>query len=260
LTFRKRDLFFLKEQTALELSEEDCAGLEETVNTEYIYSNVRIGYNKQEYESKNGRYEPNNGANEYSTDISVVQNELELISPYRADAYGIEFLILDSENNSKTKDNKSDNNVFFVHVGEIGGVLLAKVAQITPPNGDVPYEIYRSFINTSYTPDALARINRRLFEISASRLFFKSMDANFVLRIAGNLNNGEVPFNLPKNPLFGVSVFEFSSRNINDLPDYETRNGLVKFRYGGRSYAGFIKKISKNPAWETATTWTLYGL
>jgi hypothetical protein len=259
LTFKKRELFFREDQTAVELSENDCAGLEETVNTDYIYSNVRVGYNKQEYESKNGRYEPNNGANEYSTDASIAQNELELISPYRADGYGIEFLILDSENKSKTKDNKSDNNVFFINVGEATGVLLAKKAQISPASGDIPYEIYGSFINTFHTPDALARINRKLFEISANRLSFKSMDANFILNIAGVSNNSDIVFNHPKNPLFDVPVFEFSSRNIKDIPSHGVRNGLVKFRYKGRRYAGFIQKISKNPAWETETTWKLYG-
>jgi hypothetical protein len=259
LTFKKRELFFLKEQTAIELSEEDCAGLEETVNTEYIYSNIRIGYNKQEYESKNGRYEPNNGANEYSTDISIVQNELELISPYRADAYGIEFLLLDSEDKSKTKDNKSDSNVFFINVRQVRGYLLARKAQMIVPNEDIPGEVYGSFINTYYMPDALARINRSLFEISANSLFFKSMDANFVLGTSGNLNNSDIVSGHPKNPLFDFSVFEFSSRNIKNIPDYESRNGLVKFRYRGRDYAGFIKKISKNPAWETETTWKLYG-
>jgi hypothetical protein len=157
LIFKKRESFFLNEQKAIELSEEDCAGLEETVNTEYIYSNIRIGYNKQEYESKNGRYEPNNGANEYSTDISTIQNEIELISPYRADAYGIEFLILDSEDKSKTKDNKSDNNVFFINVRQVREYLLARKAQVIIPNGDIPDKVYGSFINTYYTPDALRK-------------------------------------------------------------------------------------------------------
>ena len=49
---------------------------------------------------------------EYSTGITITDNVYELISPYRADAYGIEFLV--QKRGKDTTDDESDNDVFFV--------------------------------------------------------------------------------------------------------------------------------------------------
>ena len=49
---------------------------------------------------------------EYTTGIDITDNVLELISPYRADVYGIEFL--SQKRGQDTTDSESDNDVFFV--------------------------------------------------------------------------------------------------------------------------------------------------
>lgn len=48
---------------------------------------------------------------EYTTGIDITDNVLELISPYRADVYGIEFL--SQKRGQDTTDSESDNDVFL---------------------------------------------------------------------------------------------------------------------------------------------------
>lgn len=82
-----------------------------SVDENLIYSSVRVGYDKQDYDSINGRDEFRFTA-EFVTGIDITDNKLELISPYRSDAYGIEFLA--QKRGKNTTDNESDNDVFFV--------------------------------------------------------------------------------------------------------------------------------------------------
>lgn len=64
--FKPRDQYFLKGTTALELVDDEVEGLEIEASDAYAYTNVKIGYDKQDYESVNGRAEAN-GTFEYTT-------------------------------------------------------------------------------------------------------------------------------------------------------------------------------------------------
>lgn len=82
-----------------------------SVDEKLIYSSIRVGYDKQDYDSINGRDEFR-FTTEYMTGVDITDNKLELISPYRADAYGIEFLA--QKRGKNTTDNESDNDVFLL--------------------------------------------------------------------------------------------------------------------------------------------------
>ena len=82
-----------------------------TVQQSLLYSSVNVGYDKQDYDSVNGRDEFR-FTDQYATGLTGTDNTLDLISPYRADAYGIEFLVIKRGEN--TTDNKSDEDVFIV--------------------------------------------------------------------------------------------------------------------------------------------------
>ena len=58
------------------------------VDSSRIYARVKVGYDKVDYECLNGRDEFRFTA-EYTTGLQVTDNTLELVSPYRADAYGL---------------------------------------------------------------------------------------------------------------------------------------------------------------------------
>ncbi|MFO7257940.1 MAG: hypothetical protein DIU61_009605, partial [Bacteroidota bacterium] len=71
--------------------------------TDYIYNNLKIGYPAQEYEDVNGRQEFNN-THEYDLPVTRITKNLELVSPYRADCYGIEFTRINLEGKTTTDD------------------------------------------------------------------------------------------------------------------------------------------------------------
>lgn len=82
-----------------------------TVQQSLLFSSVNVGYEKQDYDSVNGRDEFH-FTDQYATGLTGTDNTLDLVSPYRADAYGIEFLVIKRGEN--TTDNKSDEDVFLV--------------------------------------------------------------------------------------------------------------------------------------------------
>lgn len=82
-----------------------------TVQQSLLFSTVNVGYDKQDYDSVNGRDEFR-FTDQYATGLTGTDNTLDLVSPYRADAYGIEFLVIKRGEN--TTDNKSDEDVFLV--------------------------------------------------------------------------------------------------------------------------------------------------
>jgi hypothetical protein len=92
----------------------EVKGLKISPATDYIFNNIKIGYASQEYEDVNGRQEFNN-THEYRAPVTRVTKALELISPYRADCYGIEFTRINLEGKTTT-DNKADNDIFLIHV------------------------------------------------------------------------------------------------------------------------------------------------
>lgn len=94
-------------------------------DTSLMYSRVKVGYNKQEYSNANGRNEFNQSI-EYSTDVNLTNNTLELISPYRADGYGFEYKVQEIENEvsdntfslEEEDKNETDKDLFVISVTE----------------------------------------------------------------------------------------------------------------------------------------------
>lgn len=109
VTFVHRDTLF--QDTEIKDLQDSTSDLEYNVNAGLVYSGVKVGYDKQDYDSVNGRDEFR-FINEYTTGITLTDNVLELVSPYRADAYGMEFLA--EKRGEDTTDSDSDNDIFFV--------------------------------------------------------------------------------------------------------------------------------------------------
>jgi hypothetical protein len=83
-------------------------------DVELFFDKLKIGYPEQKYDERAGNQEYNTTA-EYQSSVTRISKELNLVSKYRADSYGIEytrFLI----GSSNTANNKSDNDVFIINV------------------------------------------------------------------------------------------------------------------------------------------------
>lgn len=80
---------------------------------DYMYNTIKVGYPDSQIQDANGRYEVNVGQI-YTTPLTRVVKELDLISPYSASIYDIEYTRINFEGKEST-NGETDSNVFFIH-------------------------------------------------------------------------------------------------------------------------------------------------
>ena len=177
VTFVHRDSNYTQE---IGVEFEEVNDFEYEVKDSLVYSLVRAGYEKKDYDSVNGRDEFR-WTTDFNTGISITGNKMELISPYRADSYGIEFLV--QKRGEDTTDSSSDNDVFFVCANlneDATKYLLARSG----------YEISGvinadTMFNAMYSIRSILEANKRFLGISISNLKFASSEGNSDVVING---------------------------------------------------------------------------
>ena len=247
VTFMHRDKLF--SSTVVKDLGTEINDYEFSVNDSLIYSSVKVGYDKQDYDSINGRDEFR-FTNEFSTDLKLTDNTLSLISPYRADAYGIEFLV--QKRGEDTTDNDSDNDVFFVECDDSVPV-------------DQPLPLYRPYtedqlsgllspdtmFNLNYSPRFMLEANKKYIGACTNLLKFASSDGNSDVSIAGVKETDD--FSIPER-LFTVSEVEVETSDIISPDDLL---GLVSLNNKGEIVTGYIKQLKLNIAKEKSASYSL---
>jgi hypothetical protein len=89
------------------------------VAEQFIYTSAKFGYQKQNYNKRNGRYEFNCTHN-YKFPVYTVLNQLNRVSVYHAAPFIMEFIRMDLQNLSST-DDKGDNEVFTAMISDSVG-------------------------------------------------------------------------------------------------------------------------------------------
>lgn len=244
VTFMHRDKLFTS--TVVKDLGTEINDYEFSVNDSLIYSSVKVGYDKEDYDSVNGRDEFR-FTNEFSTGLNLRENTLSLISPYRADAYGIEFLV--QKRGEDTTDNDSDNDVFFVSCDQ-DGVNLKLYRAYTPSqlSGLLSPE---TMFNFQYSPRFMLEANKKYIGSCTGMLKFTSSDGNSDVAINGVKETDDFP---TSGRLFTVSEVEVKTSDMSTPSDL---TGLVSFSNKGEIITGYIKKMSLNVAKEKAATYTL---
>lgn len=246
ITFKTRDKVFISDEVAMELQESDVADLTKQADSTHAYTSVEIGYEKQDYENANGIFEAN-GTFTYTTGyIAREDNKLSLISPYRVDPMGIEFLC--NERSSYTTDNKGDNDIFFVAMTEGETYKEYRGLLTLADGGNI------SMFNAVFNPYFLVKRNESLIGINSKRLKFKSTDVNRDARIKGYNIYSDIDIT---QRLFRPMVYNFATGYLDDLPTFN-ENGVVRFRWDGEVLEGYVKSIRKNYNQESETTWELH--
>lgn len=258
LIFKQRDEFYHKTSVAASMREDEIADLIIKADETHAYTSIEVGYKKQEYDSINGRCEPNGTFNYTTGYITREDNKLNLISPYRADAMGIEMLCQETERD--TTDNESDNDVFFVALKENNDSFSTYKETIVK---DVNYPQLEMF-NGIFNPYYLIKRNESLIGINAKQVKFKSTDMSRTAQIveAGSSNTTIDPYTSQQinKKLFEPIVYNFATGSNKDIPPYSARNGIIKFNWKGEVFRGFINEIRKNYATESETTWELWAV
>nr|DAE70678.1 MAG TPA: hypothetical protein [Bacteriophage sp.]DAY70475.1 MAG TPA: hypothetical protein [Caudoviricetes sp.] len=244
VTFRHRDKLF--SSTIVKDLGTEINDYELSVNDSLIYSSVKVGYEKQDYDSINGRDEFR-FTNEFSTGLKLLDNTLSLISPYRADAYGIEFLV--QKRGEDTTDSDSDNDVFFVSCDQDGvNLKLYRPYSTAQLSGLLSPE---TMFNIQYSPRFMLEANKKYIGACIRLLKFASSDGNSDVSIDGVRETDDL---LIPERLFTVGEVSIKTSDI-DVPSDLT--GLVRFTNQGEAITGYIKNLSLNIAKEKGSTYTL---
>lgn len=112
--FEARSYFYNSSSVTLNLSE--VADLQISLAADLLANTAKFGYANQSYEDLNGRLEFNTTA-QWEFPVTKLKRAYEMISPYRADSYGIEFTRKNLEGKTTT-DDSADNDVFIINVDE----------------------------------------------------------------------------------------------------------------------------------------------
>lgn len=226
-----------------------------------LYSSIKTGGKDYKYDELNGKDEFNCEF-EFTTPITTVKNELEMLTPYRTDMYGIEFTRSNLIKKEST-DNEADNEIFIIETeGAPAGTHL----------GVDYYDIYRDpamVINGLLFPDTAFNINlspKRMI-LNQGNLFrsmFYPLAAEYIKFQTASKNaemdttlgpvvvdeDADVLISDLGSPIFYPVVFEFRCKqpvNIQSILDADPY-GKIAFTWDGNAYEGFILESSEKPA------------
>lgn len=231
VTFRHRSKYFSDDVVK---RIDDLSDYEMKVNSALVYSSIRIGFDKQDYDTANGKDEFR-FTNEYTTGVTMTDNSLEMISPYRADAYGIEFLA--DKIGEDTTDNESDTDLFMVGVKSdssgfkyilnrdylMGGVLSPG-----------------TMFNAMFSPSSMVLANEAYIGSSVEMLTFASSDGNSDVGIDGMGESRDI---ILSKRMFTVAEVEFETSDV-ELP--EDLTGIVELEYQGKVVQGYYQQADYN--------------
>ena len=245
LTFVHRESLF-KDTEVKDLGD-DCTEFQYTVNEGLIHARVRVGYDKVDYDSVNGRDEFR-WTNSYETGVTLTDTSLDLISPYRADAYGIEFLA--AKRGEETTDDGSDNDVFMAgatlnDAGSryelIRGGDYAVTGVISPD----------TMFNGMYAQRFMVAANEKYIGAFATGLTCASAEGNGDASVGGVRTDADLDIT---GRLFTVGEVEVETGDQSvpsDLGGYIT---LVK---NGLTYKGYVKEAGFGVGKAQAVRYTL---
>lgn len=242
INFKTRENIFKNTKS---INIEDVTDLSLSVNNSHIYSSLKIGFKKVDYNKVNGKDEFR-FTNEFSTGVTVSSKKLELISDYRADAWGIEFLA--RQRGEDTTDDESDNDVFFIDCSIYGTKLI--------PNRSIPITEVISpttMFNVIFSPRQCLLRNASYLGVSSNLYKFASSEGLSNIVINSVYENSDVTIS---NKLFLPDLLEFKVGEISALP--AEKDGYVEFVYKGITYQGYIKELNHFIGKDQETTWTLF--
>lgn len=207
---------------------DDCNEFEYSVNASLIHARVRVGYDKVDYEKVNGKGE-HRFTMTYETGNTLTDTSLDLISPYRADAYGIEFLI--AKRGEDSTDTDSDNDVFMI------GAALNEAGS--------RYELIRegytgseaSMFNLMYSQPFMIEANRGWIGVGCDKLTFASSDGNSNLYINGVHLTSDIAI---ADRLFTVGEVQVETSDEAVPSDL---SGYISVTKNGKTYLGYLKDV-----------------
>ena len=259
IIYRPREQFYTTEQM-LDLTEAKLDDLTISPATNVLYATVKVGYEKQDY---NDDYLDGLEANalfQYGTGIDALEGDMDLTSPYRADAIGIQLLYRDPETGETESDQRDnpDEDIFVVVLNKTGDDTV--YTTVTLDVFDQLSGTYLKLPNALVSAPYMVRYNASVIGISTSRLTFASTTGNKDAKIE------EVPINADitiTEQLFKPVLYEFEAGAGKEFPPKTgllAGGGAVAFTREGKKLRGFVKDIIRDVVDSEAVTWQLYAI
>jgi hypothetical protein len=243
------------------------------IRLDYEINEIQVGFVIQEYESLNGKEEPH-CKHVYRTELNNGQKKLDLISPVRADGFGIYKTRLEYVLNPK-QDTKDDDDVFVIQVKSLPEPFtniypaLYPAGMVTSPT--ITGITDTNLINPGLTPKkCLLRLGRYIRSFfygpiqDESNLIFQTSERNSLLTTKINtsstiVENSNVKIKLLGSPLFLPFVLEIDSVTPVNYHTATQNNlfGYFTVPWKGKTYKGFIRKVSSRNAVPQAKTMEL---
>lgn len=238
-------------------------------NVDVAVNSIKVGYQDQQYDAVNGQLEVNSEQN-YSVQTTI-KNELNLVSPIRADPFGITAIqIIQANSVANSAASKSDNDTFFIWVKPEAEIGHTYYQPLTVAEGTMSYSgIDGTYYNWQITPKQnLLRGSRYLASI------FHKMEGMQINLTSHEKNVGMVtidmfgkrvaqgePINISDldNPIFIPYILsvntalQFNAQELLDLNPF----GVVSFIYRGNVYKGFINEIQIDSSINSTQTFKL---
>ena len=249
------------------------SGLKIGVAKEYLYNQIKIGYEKQSYDAVNGKDEFNT-VQVYSTPAIRIKAEENKLSTYRADSYGIEFTRYNLTNKKNT-DSESDNDVFLIESRQTinvgGGYELARLQNL-PGNSATGILQPATAYNLSLSPKRnlfrnAPMISTAMHLVSGS-LTFQTADKNqnLISQLGSGIviESSDVFIGALDAPLFLPIYFTFETQVPINMPELiaATPYGRINLKWRNRkqeliSLGGFITEVGIKPADNSIYTYKL---
>ena len=242
LVFQSRTAVFTT-TVARAFTADEVRDVEVRTADDLLASKVSIGYEKQDYDSVNGRDEWRWVA-EYRTGIEVSENEVQMICPYRGDAYGIEFLTL--TRSEQTTDKDADEDIFLADCGTIGGVFTMRID--VPVSGIIAVN---AMPNARYSQYFMAIENAFALGRLGTLLTFTSIGGNNDAVVQGRA----VTANISLTGYTTLKPMELTfSTGVQTQLNW---SGLITLPYGGKTYRGWLKDVRFGLGHDKVVTYTL---
>lgn len=259
IIYRPREQFYTADQM-INLTAAKLNDLTISPATNVLYATVKVGYEKQDY---NDDYLDGLEANalfQYGTGIDALEGDMDLTSPYRADAIGIQLLYRDPETGETESDQRDnpDEDIFVVVLNKTGDntVYTAVTLEVFDQLSGTYLKLPNALVSAPY----IVRYNASVIGISTSRLTFASTTGNKDAKIE------EVPINADitiTEQLFKPVLYEFKAGAGKEFPvttGLLAGCGAVAFTWQGQMLRGFVKDIIRDVVDSEAVTWQLYAI
>ena len=231
---------------------------------EFLFNSVKAGYPLNEYEEQNGRDEFNT-TYQYTNSLQAVKSELDLVSKYYGDGYGIEFARRESIINTGSKDSKFDKEIFFIDlIKDVEGNLMSRRQE-----GIL-------FVDGIFSPETAINLriavgqnmlrNKKRLNIPLSKkekvYFFQSKDKNTGLQLitelgttidGEDLQTGTAAYFLPEDRKFKcpITIETLFAILANPL-------GIVSYTYQDEKFFDFIYEVDAETD-KAVAEWRMLG-